>query len=147
MSEIIHFRIDGTPVAQGRPRATTVNGRVKMYDPPKSRAYKKQVELIGRSYMAKNQLKPLTGALRVTIQCYFKPPKSYSKKRLKAIESRQELYTKKPDADNLGKAPTDALNKICFEDDAQIVEKIVTKQYAQEDYTEITIEEVEGASE
>ena len=147
MSEIIHFRIDGKPEPQGRPRASRIGGNIRMYDPPKSKAYKQVVALTGRSYMARNQYKPLTSALKVTLGFYFRPPKSYSKKRLKAIESRQELYTKKPDVDNLAKGLTDALNDICYEDDAQIIEMVITKQYADEEYAEITIEEVEGASE
>ena len=112
-----------------------------MYDPPKSKAYKQVVALTGRSYMARNQYKPLTSALKVTLGFYFRPPKSYSKKRLKAIKSRQELYTKPGDIDNYAKGVCDALNKICYEDDAQIVEMHITKQYAEEDYAEVKIEE------
>lgn len=37
---MIEFTIYGEPVAQGRPRATTINGMVRMYDPKKSRDFK-----------------------------------------------------------------------------------------------------------
>lgn len=30
---MIKFTVYGEPVAQGRPRATTINGHVRMYDP------------------------------------------------------------------------------------------------------------------
>ena len=139
---MIYFKIEGKPVPQGRPRAVRMGKGVRMYDPPKSKAYKQVVGLKGRSYMARNHLAPYTEPLRVTLGFYFKPPKSYTKKRLKAIESKYELYIKKPDVDNLAKGVCDALNKICYEDDSQIVEMNIKKQYADRDYTTVKIEKV-----
>lgn len=141
---IIEFEIEGKAEPQGRPRATHtgIGKGIRLYDPPKSKAYKRVVALKGRSYMAKNHLEAYTEPLRVTLGFYFKPPKSYSKKRLKSIESKYELYIKKPDVDNLAKGVCDALNKICYEDDSQIVEMNIKKQYADRDYTTVKIEKV-----
>ena len=139
---MIHFEIEGKAEPQGRPRAVRMGAGVRMYDPPKSKAYKQVVSLKGRSYMARNHLEPYTEPLKVTLEFYFKPPKSYSKKRLKAIESKQELFTKPGDVDNYAKAVCDALNKICYEDDSQIVEMNIKKQYADRDYTTVKIEKV-----
>lgn len=139
---IIAFEIEGKAEPQGRPRATKMGAGIRLYDPPKSKAYKRVVGLKGRSHMAKNHLEPYTEPLRVTLRFYFKPPKSYSKKRLKAIESKQELHVKKPDSDNLAKAVTDALNTICYKDDSQIVELIIRKEYSYKDYTSVKIEPI-----
>ena len=139
---MIHFEIEGKAEPQGRPRAVRMGAGVRMYDPPKSKAYKRVVALKGRSYMAKNHLEAYTEPLRVTLGFYFKPPKSYSKKRLKAIENKQELFTKPGDVDNYAKAVCDALNKICYEDDSQIVEMNLKKQYADRDYTTVKIEKL-----
>src|SRR5690625_2013085 len=139
---MIHIEIEGKAQPQGRPRAVRMGAGVRMYDPPKSKAYKQVVSLKGRSYMARNHLAPYTEPLRVTLEFYFKPPKSYSKKRLKAIENKQELFTKPGDVDNYAKAVCDALNIISFNDDAKIVEMHITKQYADSDYTKVIIEPV-----
>lgn len=147
---IIEFEIEGKAEPQGRPRATHtgIGKGIRLYDPPKSKAYKQVVGLKGRAHMARNHLEAHTEPLRVTLGFYFKPPKSYTKKRLKAIESKRELHVKKPDSDNLAKAVTDALNTICYKDDSQIVELIIRKEYSCKDYTSIKIEpiHVEGAN-
>src|SRR5699024_7022570 len=118
---IIEFTIEGKAEPQGRPRAVRMGAGVRMYDPPKSKAYKQVVSLKGRSYMARNHLAPYTEPLRVTLGFYFKPPKSYSKKRLKAIETIQQLFTKPVDVEHYVKAVLDAIKNICVNDDAQIV--------------------------
>ncbi|WP_326271601.1 RusA family crossover junction endodeoxyribonuclease, partial [Bacillus thuringiensis] len=38
------------PVAQGRPRASTVHGKVRMYDPKKSRDFKRYVSAIAAKF-------------------------------------------------------------------------------------------------
>ena len=51
--------------------------------------------------------------------------------------------TKKPDADNIGKVVLDALNGIAYEDDKQVIELRVSKQYSEErEGLRITIGEV-----
>lgn len=137
---MIEFEIDAVPVAQGRPRAVRMGNGVRLYDPQKSREYKEVVSLISRAYMRKNDLEPLSGALIVHLEFYFTPPKSYSKKRLKAIYEKKEFHTKKPDVDNLSKSVTDAMNKICYEDDAQIIAMTISKHYADKSYTKVKIE-------
>lgn len=57
----------------------------------------------------------------------IKIPKYYSKKRVQAIREGLEKPTKKPDVDNIAKIVLDSLNKIAFNDDAQIVGLIVLK--------------------
>ena len=67
--------------------------------------------------------------------------KSYSKKRIEAIKSREELFTKKPDLDNLAKSILDGMSGTVFVDDAQIVYMSLQKEYADRDYVvaEITV--------
>ncbi|MFT8409879.1 RusA family crossover junction endodeoxyribonuclease [Schleiferilactobacillus perolens] len=48
---MIRIEIPGEPVSQGRPRATAALGHVKLYDPPKSRAYKQTVSIYARQAM------------------------------------------------------------------------------------------------
>ena len=46
---------------------------------------------------------------------------------------------KKPDCDNVLKIIADSLNQIAYKDDAQIVESIVKKRYAEVPQTEVRI--------
>lgn len=80
----------------------------------------------------------------IEVECrfYFKPPKSYTKTKLKQITSKQMLYTKKPDVDNLFKGVTDALNGVIYNDDSQIVKATMYKEYSDEDRIVVEIREV-----
>ena len=116
---------------------------VRMYDPPKSKAYKQMVAAKVRSYMKINGIQTITEPLAVHLNFYFTPPKSYTKKKLKLIEEGKLHYTKSVDADNLAKGVLDACNKILFKDDSQIVELNITKQYGKEDCVEVRLEVLE----
>ena len=140
---MIHFKIEGPGVPQGRPRAVRMGAGVRMYDPPKSKAYKQMVAAKVRSYMKINGIQTITEPIAVHLNFYFTPPKSYTKKKLKLIEEGKLHYTKSVDADNLAKGVLDACNKILFKDDSQIVELNITKQYGKEDCVEVSLEVLE----
>ena len=140
---MIHFKIEGRAQPQGRPRAVRAGSGVRMYDPPKSRAYKQMVAAKVRSYMNLNGIQTITEPLAVHLNFYFTPPKSYTKKKLKLIEEGKLHYTKSVDADNLAKGVLDACNKILYKDDSQIVELNITKQYGKEDCVEVRLEVLE----
>lgn len=79
----INFTVFGTPVAQGRPRATTVDGRVRMYDPKKSRDYKDYIRLVASEHRPQQLL---DGPISLKVYIFRPIPKSFSKK--KAFSSR-----------------------------------------------------------
>ena len=137
---MIHFKIEGAAVPQGRPRAVRMGAGVRMYDPPKSRAYKQMVAAKVRSYMKINGIQTITEPIAIHLNFYFTPPKSYSKKRIRAIEAKEELFTKKVDLDNLVKSVTDSMNSIVYLDDSQIVGLTAGKHYGHEDYVDVKIE-------
>ena len=140
---MIHFKIEGKPVPQGRPRAVRMGAGVRMYDPPKSKVYKQMVAAKVRSYMKINGIQTITEPLAVHLNFYFTPPKSYSKKRIQAIEAKEELFTKKPDLDNLAKSILDSCNNLLFEDDSQIVGLTISKHYGHEDYVDVKVQIIE----
>ena len=141
---MIHFKIEGKPVPQGRPRAVRMGAGVRMYDPPKSKVYKQMVSAKVRSYMKINGIEMLEDPLIVHLNFYFKPPKSYTKKKLKLIEEGKLHYTKLPDADNLAKSILDSCNKLLFKDDAQIVSLTSSKHYGKEDYVDVKVEVIKS---
>ena len=140
---MIHFKIEGKPVPQGRPRAVRMGAGVRMYDPPKSKVYKQMVAAKVRSYMKINGIQTITEPLAVHLNFYFTPPKSYSKKRIQAIEAKEELFTKHLDLDNLVKAVTDGMNSIMYLDDSQIVGLTAGKHYGHKDYVDVKVEIIE----
>jgi|SRR5690625_4121308 len=119
---------------------------VRMYDPPKSKAYKEVVAALTRSHMNLNGIRTITEPLVIHLNFYFTPPKSYSKKRLRAIELKEELFTKKPDADNLAKTVLDGMNGIMYVDDAQIIGLTIGKHYGHKDYVDVKIQKIENGT-
>ena len=88
----------------------------------------------------------IEGSLRARIVAYYKVPKSYTKKRVQAIREGLEYPCKKPDSDNIAKIILDSLNKIAFDDDAQIVELTVLKRYTEAtERIEFELEEISNA--
>ena len=125
---------------QGRPRAVRMGAGVRMYDPPKSKAYKQMVAAKVRSHMNINGIQTITAPIAIHLNFYFAPPKSYSKKRIRAIETKEELFTKKPDVDNLAKSILDSCNNLLFKDDSQIIGLTVGKHYGHKDYVDVKVQ-------
>lgn len=138
------YTIEGIPQQQERPRATAkiiyVKGKpkaiIKLYDPPKSKAAKKDI-----AHQLQTQNPILTEApLQVVFRFYIPIPKSYTKKVRRAIADGTYFATKKPDLSNYIKLIEDAANGILWKDDSQIVTLIAHKEYSEEPRTEIEIE-------
>src|SRR5690606_17060382 len=105
---MIKLTIPGKPVAKARPRMTR-NGHA--FTPEKTVNYE---TLVQYCYMDQAEGVLLEGPIELVAHFYFDIPKSYTKKRKQAISELRELYTKKPDFDNLGKIITDALNGFAY---------------------------------
>jgi Holliday junction resolvase RusA-like endonuclease len=81
----------------------------------------------------------LEGPLRLSVDIGVGIPASWPKKRQAAALLRSIHPTGKPDADNSVKLICDALNKIVWKDDSQIVSLSVQKFYAAEPATSLTV--------
>jgi Holliday junction resolvase RusA-like endonuclease len=138
--EMIEFTVYGEPVAQGRPRASTRGGFVKMYDPQKSKDFKQYVKLVASEYKP-DQL--LSGPLELNVKVFKPTLKSFSKK--KKIEAEQGILRpiSKPDVDNYVKGIKDALNKVIWNDDSQIVDLHVSKFYSETPRIEVAVQMLE----
>ncbi|KRI89071.1 hypothetical protein APC20_01430 [Acinetobacter baumannii] len=137
---MIEFTVYGEPVAQGRPRATTIAGRARLYDPAKSRNYKEYIRLAAADH-APSAL--LEGPLLLKIGIYRSIPKSFSKKKTVQAEAREIRPTSKPDVDNYVKGIKDALNKVIWKDDSQIVSIVAEKFYSQKPRIEVKVQAME----
>ncbi|MED3269276.1 RusA family crossover junction endodeoxyribonuclease [Bacillus thuringiensis] len=138
---MIQFTIMTEPVAQGRPRASTVHGKVRMYDPKKSRDFKRYVSAIAAKFAPACLLE---GPLQLEVKVYKPSLKSFSKKKALAAEEGLLRPTTKPDVDNYVKGVKDALNKVIWNDDSQVVDLKVSKWYSEKPRIEVTVKELNG---
>lgn len=129
----MRFKLMGAPCAQGRPRFTARGGKIRAYDPAKSRAYKERAALVAKAAAEKAGWELNTEApLSVKISAVLAIPRSFSRsKRQQALEGLIRP-TKKPDLDNIYKCVTDALSGVIYKDDKQIVKAEMEKRYGEE---------------
>lgn len=126
----IRIEVKGDPIPLARPRAI----KRGFYDPQ---------YLAKKNFRSEVQLQFSQPAfnipLHVTMEFYFKIPKSWSKKKTAANIGNPHIERR--DLSNLVKFVEDALNTYCWTDD-EIISKITAfKRWANEPKTIITIEE------
>ena len=128
--------IQGKVQAKQRPR---FNGKFT-YTPEQTKNYENWVKL---SFINEYpNFKPLENELEVSIKAYFEIPKSVSKKKREQMLNGNIRPTIKPDLDNIAKSILDALNKLAYIDDKQIVLLKVEKLYDASPRVELTVEEI-----
>lgn len=128
--KIAEFKVSGDPQGKGRARHTVRGGIVRTYTPTKTEKYENvikqfaKIEMIGKAVFS--------GPVVLQLTARFPIPKSWTKTK-KAQAAAGEIYpTVKPDFDNIGKVIADAMNKIVYLDDSQIVCSIINKVYSKE---------------
>ena len=133
------FVVEGKPVGKGRPRFKRMGNFVQTYTPEKTADYEKLVRLRFQNAGGVITEKPV----RIKIVACFAPPKSARKKDKIEMLANRILPVKKPDCDNIAKIILDALNKIAYIDDSQVVELVVKKWFAAEEKVCVHIEEID----
>lgn len=125
IDQIMVIRVTGEPKAQPRAKATTVNGRARMYTPnhqPKDPRrwspgrWKSEIRGAAVDQMVLSHWVQVPSGIPVFVwtELHFRRPSGYRK----AVQFK---YTK-PDKDNLEKAVLDSLTKVgVFADDNQVV--------------------------
>lgn len=137
--------VGGEPVAQGRPKFSTFNGRAVAYDPKKSRDYKNLLRLEATRVMREIGVAPTENPCRVILTVTKTPPKAWSKKKLSLLdEGRVYPIVSKPDLDNYIKV-LDGLNGIVWKDDNQVWAIEARKVYSKTSGMRIDIWEEEEA--
>lgn len=115
------------PVAQPRPRATTFNGKARMYEAKKEHpihTFKASVKQAWHEG-AGGQLQ---GEVRATLVFVFARPVKVPKK----LGAGRLPHVSKPDLDNLAKGVCDSLNGLAYHDDSQVTQLTVSKFKAAE---------------
>ena len=138
----IKIIVPGEPTPKGRPRAritdtTRARRFISFYQPADTKNYERRVGHEARQAMRGRGV--LLGALRLEVVVHLSPPASWSATKKEKAHLGMILPTSRPDADNFLKLAADALNGICWHDDAQIVDMSVKKRYSQNPSLEIEI--------
>ena len=134
---IYEFEVPGKVTGKGRPRVNTQTAIA--YTPTKTKEYE---DLVKQYFIVKyRRIKPLEGRIAITIKAYFGVPKNTSKRQKEKMLKNDISPIKKPDIDNIAKIILDALNKLAFQDDSQIIKLNIEKAYAEEPKVYIKIEE------
>jgi Holliday junction resolvase RusA-like endonuclease len=145
---MIQIVIDGFAQAQRAPQGVIVpplpaalrkRHSVRMYSPAEVRKWQAEARYLAAQHM-KGQM-PLKGQLLVDIRVHLAPPASMPKKKLALALAGLIHPITRPDCDNYAKSTLDALNGICWLDDAQIVHLTVSKHYSEKPRVEIDISE------
>lgn len=130
----ISFTVPGMARGQGRPKFTRFGKH--------GRAYKEKKDITRENWIlqryldAVGDIDPADGAVRLHVIARYSVPRSWSKK----LQAEPGPMTKKPDGDNVLKSVCDALNKVGWKDDAQIVSMHIDKEYAERDEILVEIE-------
>lgn len=128
----VNFIIPGIPTAWARART---HGKIH-FTPGKQRYAMSVVQTIAHDAMGDQPL--ISGPISMTIFAVWVWPKSWNEKKRKVQGAHYK--TSRPDADNVGKLVSDSLNGIVFNDDAQVVDLRVIKQYGLAAQTRVVID-------
>jgi Holliday junction resolvase RusA-like endonuclease len=129
MSEpFVTIRLDGPPRGKGRPRFGRRGSFVAVWTDKKTVAYEDMLKTAGAEAM--RAMAPRLGALSVRIEAEMPIPASWSQKKRQAALAGDLSPIGKPDFDNLAKCVGDALNKIVWKDDSQIIVCAFRKFYS-----------------
>lgn len=128
------IRVGGAPRGKGRPRFRIIFPRrgkpfAHVYTDAETLKYESYIADIARIQMGNKTASDRPIAVRFFTM--MPVPESWPRKKREAALSGLLLPIVKPDLDNIEKATYDAVNKIIYLDDKQIVRKFVSKEYAE----------------
>jgi len=132
------FTVWGEPKPKSRARVVKRDSKVFSYTPTATKQYENLILLSSLNIKPES---PLKGAIKLVWKVYRPIPKSFSKKKRQDAESGKIRPIVKPDLDNYLKCK-DALSKVFWFDDSQIVETHAFKFYSDKPRLEIEIEEL-----
>lgn len=124
----MEFIVEIDPEGKARPRFSQKSRTV--YTPNKTKKYEKRVR--AAFLESGGETIPAGCYVAITVDAYFRIPKSYTKGKRLACQHNVNRPAKKPDIDNVLKAVMDALNGAAYVDDKQVVSVTCRKYYAAE---------------
>ena len=142
MSNVQIFTVMGEPRGKQRAKTYRHGNFTKTVTPEQTVVYENLIALEYRRQCRDFRFKD-KAMLAITIEAHFGIPKSASKKNRTLMIEKKLRPVKKPDGDNIIKVVCDALNGLAYHDDAQIVDMVIRKYYAESPKLVISIREVD----
>lgn len=150
----IFFSVPGKPQGKDRPRGVVVfNGgkrgfstysgkstakpTVRMVTTKKTESYESLIGILAKQQMKGRE--PFLCPIRVDITLFYPISKSWPATKKLDAQLGKIGATVKPDIDNCVKAIYDALNKVVWNDDAQVVDEHVCKLFSDEPRVDVRI--------
>jgi len=137
----VTFTIPIKPVPGGKAEmARSRTGKPFMYDPIRSKVWKKQAQpFINQAFAGRE---PFSGPVAVDVQFFFQYPKSWSKKK----KARTVYPTNKNlgDLDRLLNLLYDSMSGVAYHDDSQVVRGSQEKFYSTEEKLKVTVSPLGG---
>ncbi len=122
----ITFTVLGEPVGKARQRVT----KFGTYTPEKTVMYENLIKTEYRRQCNDFRFEDKQ-PLCMDVRAEYLIPASASKTKRAAMAKGEIRPVKRPDWDNVGKVVSDALNKLAYRDDSQIIECTVKKFYSE----------------
>lgn len=145
MTETLKFTVPGAVQAKQSARFRNAGKFIQSYQPAKVINYANWVkQCFIQAFPNHNPMIYEGKMLAIKTIAYFEIPQSKSKKFKELAREGKIRPIKRPDTDNIAKNIKDALNKIAFPDDSQIVTEIIEKFYSDIPGAEIFIKEIEA---
>lgn len=132
-SPIFYVEMPGTPRGKGRPRGMIAYTRerkpyIHFYTDKDTAQYENALRQLAKIKMGARL--PYDGPLALRLFAMMPIPKSWSARERAAALVGTKFPTVKPDHDNIEKLCCDALNKVVWNDDVQVVRSLMVKEYA-----------------
>ena len=126
----VKFTVYGKPLGKGRPRFRNAGKYIQSYSPKETVNYEVLVRTEYTAQCGAHRF-PDNMTLGMLVTAVIPIPKSTSKRNKERMLEGTIRPGKKPDWDNVGKVVSDALNKLAYRDDTQIVDCTVRKFYSE----------------
>lgn len=138
----LKITVPGEPVPKGRHRARIVQPRRKsafihFYQDAETEKYERLVAQVAHLEMKGRGL--ILGPLDIHVTAWLPIPASWSQKKRAQASDGTLRPVSRPDADNFLKCCLDAMNKVVYHDDSQVVDMRVSKRYSDSPRLEIEI--------
>lgn len=130
---VCQFTIKGPLIGKGRPRARIVRGMgkkpdfVQMYTDSQTREFEAMVSALAQYAMVGRP--PIARAVELNVTIYVQIPADWPQWKRDAASGQEIVPTTKPDMSNIVKSIEDAMNKIVYNDDTQVVSSDVVKLF------------------
>lgn len=137
--DYIVLKFTGLPVAKERPRM----GRYGVYTPSKTSKWEAMAKTVAG--LAMRNVERFDGAVYIDMTVNFPVSPSWPQWKKDYAITGLIQHTRTPDADNILKILSDAVNEVVYRDDSQACIAHVEKKYSNEPGIEVKIGRLNGA--